>query len=362
MVQILTYRTQGIEAELNGLFASLAKVQAPEGGWAIVIIDNPSPLGNLAEYLQANVMPLVGKGLPDVTIHHNEKNTGFAGGHNDGYVVSQKYHPEFIFLLNQDAHVAPDVLVEAVKMARKNANAAIVQSRIMLAQDERQFNSCGNAMHFLGLGYSLGYKDVYEPGSTVEEQRHGLPMFYASGAAVLLRVSALEKIGGMFESSYFMYHEDLDVSWRARLAGFDVEYAEASVMYHHYEFSRSVQKFYWMERNRHLTNLTNYEVGTLVLMAPAMLVMELATFVFAVKSGWWREKLRSWAFFFKKSTWDYILERRRLIRSLRVKGDGEILRYTVGIVTAQEVRNPLVTYVMNPVFGLYRKILLLLAK
>lgn len=362
VVQILTYRTPGIEEELDRLFASLARVQAPEGGWAMVIVDNPSPLGNLAEYLQTKVLSRVGVDLPRVSVLENSKNTGFAGGHNDGYAVSRQYSPEFVYLLNQDAYVAPDVLVEVVAVARRNPNAAVVQSRIMLAQDERRFNSCGNAMHFLGFGYSLGYQDIYQPGSSIEKQRHGLPMFYASGAAMLLRVSALEKIGGLFESSYFMYHEDLDVSWRARLAGFDVDYAEASVMYHHYEFSRSLQKFYWMERNRHLTNFSNYELSTLLLMAPAMIILELGTFVFACKSGWWREKLRSWAFFFKKSTWGQVVDRRRLIRSIRVKGDDEILPLTVGIITAQEVQNPLVIYVMNPVLRLYRRLLLVLIK
>lgn len=182
-------------------------------------------------------------------------------------------------------------------------------------------------------------------------------MFYASGAGVLIRSSVLDHIGGMFEPMYFMYHEDVDISWRARLAGFDIGYADDSVVYHRYEFSRSMKKFYWMERNRHLTNLCNYKIGTLALIAPPMIVMELGTLFFAFKSGWWKEKLRAWAFFLKRSTWKYIQERRRFVQSIRVKSDREMLTRMVGVITAQETENVIMNQLVNPVLAAYLQLL-----
>lgn len=178
-------------------------------------------------------------------------------------------------------------------------------------------------------------------------------MFYASGAGMLIRSSIIDQIGGMFEPSYFMYHDDVDISWRARLAGFDIGFADDSVVYHRYEFSRSMKKFFWMERNRHLTNLCNYEIGTLLLIAPPMIVMEIGTLFFAFRSGWWKEKLRSWAFFGKRSTWQYIIERRLLIRSLRVRSDRDMLEHMTGVITAQETENPIMNFVVNPVMNAY---------
>lgn len=352
VVQILTYRTEGIESDLDRLFDSLARTQAPEGGWAIVIVDNPSPLGNLEQYLRTAVLPRVGIDLPLVTVHTNPTNTGFAGGHEDALRLSAAYEPTYVYLLNQDTHVAPDFLVMSVAAAEANSRAVLVQSRIMMG-DEVHVNSCGNAMHFLGFGFTLGYKDTFVPGTSIETQRHGLPMFYASGAGVLLRMALLPKIGGMFAPSYFMYHEDLDLSWRTRLAGFDVDYAEASVVYHHYEFSRSIQKFYWMERNRHLTNFINYQIPTVLLLLPGLAIMEVGTLLFAFRSGWWREKFCAWKFFVRPSTWQFIAIRRKMVRGLRVKSDREMLRHMVGVITAQDVQNPLVTYIMNPLFTAY---------
>ena len=68
IVQIITYRTEGIEAELDELFDSLAKAKSPEGGWVLAIIDQPSVLGNLREYLESKVKPRSGIDLPEVVL------------------------------------------------------------------------------------------------------------------------------------------------------------------------------------------------------------------------------------------------------------------------------------------------------
>ncbi len=353
IVQIITYRTEGIEAELDELFDSLAKTRAPEGGWVLAVIDQPSALGNLREYLESKVKPRSGMELPEVVCVFNDENLGFAGGHMKLYEAIRDRNPEFVYLLNQDAYVDADFLRSIVQYAESNPNMATVQSRIMRAQTPDRYNSAGNAMHFLGFGFSLANGDVRNSTLTIEQQRGGLPMFYASGAGAMIRTGVFNMIGDMFVSSYFMYHEDLDVCWRARLAGSDVGYADNSVVYHRYDFSRSMKKFFWMERNRHLTNFCNYRTGTLVFIAPPMIVMELGTLFFAFRSGWWKEKLRSWGFFWKRSTWKYIYDRRRFVRSIRTRSDREMLQNMVGVVVSQEVESKIMTRVVNPILSVY---------
>ena len=357
IVQIITYRTEGIEAELDVLFESLAKVRAPEGGWVLAIIDQPSSLGNLREYLETKVQPRSGVDLPEVVLMFNDENAGFAGGHMKLFAAIHDRRPEFVYLLNQDAYVDPNFLISIVQHAESDPNAAIIQSRIMRAQTTDQYNSAGNAMHFLGFGFSLANGNVRNGQSSVDIERAGLPMFYASGAGMLIRSSTIDHVGGMFAPVYFMYHEDVDIAWRARLAGFDIGFADDSVVYHRYEFSRSMKKFYWMERNRHLTNLCNYQFGTLLLIAPAMMVMELGTLFFSFQSGWWREKIRSWMFFVKISTWQYIFQRRRFVHSIRARSDRGMLQDMVGIVTAQETKSILMTYLVNPLLSVYFRVL-----
>lgn len=363
MVQVITFAMPGIEEKLDRFFDSLAKVNAPEGGWALVITDHPSPHGSLHEYYETKVKPRIGKDLPETIINESDANRGYSGGHQYAYdQYSKSFNPTYIYPINEDTYLDPNIFVEVVKYADAHPNMAIIQSRLMLAQHPTQFNSCGNALQFLGFGFSMGSKEEFIPGSSRQQQCHNMPMFYTTGAGVLIRTSVIDKIGGIFEPSYFMYHEDVDICWRAQLAGFDIGYAEDSVLYHHYEFSKSMKKFYWMERNRHLTNLVNYKIPTLLLILPATLVMECGTFIFALKSGWWKEKIRSWTHFAKPSTWKWITARRKMIRGLRVRTDRELLEHMTGIITAQEIENPLVTYCVNPVMNAYFMVLKLVVR
>ena len=334
--------------------ASLAQVDYPRDRWQLVIVNNFCIGHDLASYIRSRWTQQ--PRLPKTDVRVQNPNLGFAGGHNVAFGLSRSFAPDFIYLLNADAHVEPTFLSRIVEHAKRHPKAAIVQSRIMLNQQPELLNSSGNAMHFLGFGYSLGYRQRPD----TDDDR--LSMFYASGAGMLVRTSVLDKINGLFDRSYFMYHEDLDLSWRARLAGYDIGYAPDSVIFHRYEFSRSIQKFYWMERNRHLTNLVCYRWRTILLLLPVSLVMELGTLLFALRSGWAKEKMRAWAHLLKPSTWKWITSRRRLIRMIRVATDQEMLARMVGVIVNQEIDRPLLTRLVNPFFDLAFRVLKFLVR
>ncbi len=344
VVQILVYNES--KEVIDRLMASLAAVESPRDRWRLVIVNNICEGHDPAEYIRSRWMQ--DERLPHMILEVQNPNLGFAGGHARALELAKTFAPEFVYLLNADAYVDPLFLTNMVAEALRQPNAAIIQSRIMLAQDPTLLNSRGNALHFLGFGFSLGYQE--KPSYS---QAPRFPTFYASGAGMLVQTSSLSTIGGLFDHDYFMYHEDLDLSWRARLAGFDVGYAQDSIVFHEYEFTKSIKKFYWMERNRHLTNLTNYRLPTLLLIAPAYVLMELGTFLFAARSGWAKQKMRAWAHLLKPSTWNRIRSRRRRIACLRVATDRNMLSHMAGVIANQEVENPLLTHVVNPLFNLY---------
>lgn len=346
-VVYLTYNTPASEHDIDACLQSLETVQYPKDAWRIIFVENQSKHGQSRPMIERDWFPKVGTTLPEMEYHSNTDDVGYAGANVVALRAAQAWGADYIYLLNQDATVDSQFLQTIVSCAEAQPNSAVLQSRLMLAQAPDELNSCGNALHYLGFGFSLGYKEKYFPG-----KRATLPVFYASGASVLVRCSAVNIIG-LFESSYYMYHEDVDLSWRARLAGFDIAYVEDSVVYHHYEFSKSIKKFYWMERNRHLTNLTNYEWKTILAILPALLLMESGTFVFSLKSGWAKEKVRSWGHLFKPSTWAFIRRRRAEVALFRKVSDSEILSYMCGIVTNQEVNNPIMTKIVNPILGGY---------
>lgn len=344
VVQLLVYN-EPIKV-IETLLSSLSRVQYPTEKWKIVIVNNVCAGHDLGAYIRSHWTKI--PGMPELLVEIQNPNLGFAGGHNRAWRLSQTFHPDFLYLLNADAHVDPFFLQNIVNEAQRLENAAIIQSRIMLSQEPHLFNSRGNALHFLGFGFSLGYRQTPEAVNDL-----ALPMFYASGAGVLIRANILEKIGGLFDASYFMYHEDVDLSWRARLAGYDIGYADDSVIFHQYQFSKSIKKFYWMERNRHLTNFACYSLKTLLLISPAYVIMELGTIFFALRSGWAKEKMRSLAHLCKPSTWKWIFARRKLIAGLRVKSDKELLEHMVGVIINQEIDQPLLTRIVNPMLQYY---------
>ena len=343
-VQILLYATP--PEEIDRLFYSLEKVDYPKGSWKIVVYKSFLAGSTNGDYFCKNWLPKTGATLPEIIFYNSPINPGFAGGHLAAQSLTKDWMPDYLYLLNDDTWVAPDFLSKVVAMAEINPSAALVQSLVML-DDEKRINSFGNAMHFLGFGFSLGHNQI------LENYQRRLPMFYPSGAGLLVRTGILEKIGRFFDPNYFMYHEDLDLGWRVRLAGYDIALAGNSKIFHHYEFSRSIKKFYLMERNLHLTNLMNYKWPTLLLITPASIVMELGTMVFAFKSGWWKEKLRSYFYFLQPATWRWILSRRAAMKKFRVKTDREMLDNMAGVIINQEIDNPIMNKIVNPMMNFY---------
>ncbi|MBI4599171.1 glycosyltransferase family 2 protein [Candidatus Uhrbacteria bacterium] len=348
-VQYLAYLHPGAEKDIEDCFCSLEQVSYPHDRWHIVVVDNPYGDDCRAEELfRTRWMPKARRTLPEMTFVRSEKNTGFAGGHVAAHEAIRSWEPDFLYLLNQDTVCDPGFLEEAVRVAASDPRIATVQSRVMLKQEPFLLNSCGNCLHVLGFGFSDGYRRTPE-----DARRHPRPHFFNSGAGLLVRTGVLEAVGGLFDPAYFMYHDDVDLAWRARLAGYRHAYAEASVIYHRYEFSRSIAKFYLMERNRLVTHASRLRLPTLLLMLLPLLVMEGGTAAFAWKSGWLKEKCRVWAFFFLPSTWSWIRRLRRQTARIRRVPDREILRYMVGRIEAQEIENPLLKRVVNPLMVAY---------
>lgn len=345
--------------EVDAMMRSLERVSYPKENWKLVIVNCVKYGHELANHIKSKWLAKSGTTLPEIVFYEQRPNLGFAGGHMRAFQISERFIPKYIYLLNGDAEVHSDFLKESAAYMDAHPEVAVAQSRVMLLPNAGLLNSRGNAMHFLGFGYSLGYKESFVQN---DDAHNPLPMFYASGAAVIARRDAVEKIGGLFDPNYFLYHEDIDLSWRARLAGYDIGYAKMSVVFHRYEFSKSIQKFYWMERNRHLTNLTCYKWRTILLLSPAAIVMELGTMLFAWKSGWAKEKARSWAFFFRPAVWRWIIRRRKWIASIRIVNDSALLQKMVGVIVNQEVDNPLLTRIVNPLLSMYFRFLKLIVR
>lgn len=322
------------------LFDGLARTDYPKDRWAVHFVDNNPGDGSLAE-VKKHMARLAGK-LPEIIIHEPGSNTGFSGGNNLVMKISIEQGHAYSYLLNHDAFFEPATLKEAVAVAESDARVGSVQSLIVLQQNPDEVNSAGNAIHYLGFGYCAGYHSLRKDFPSVVKK-----IAYASGAGALYRNSVLKEVG-LLDETLFLYHEDLDLGWRILLNGNRNLLAPKSVLCHRYEFSRSIAKWFWMERNRTAVMLKNYHWLTLLSLSPLLLATDVAILAFAIKGGWWREKLRANFWFLKTSTWAYILRGRKDIARIRKVPDRAILDSFTPHIAYQEFENDLVKTIANP--------------
>ncbi len=316
---------------------------------------------------------LLKKLAPEAELVLNKDNDGFAKGNNDSVRQAMLQGCEYIILFNMDTIVEPDCVSELVKIANSDAEIGAVQARLMLwprstgsGQAERdKVNSLGNITHFLGFGYCLGYNKRYDAANrlhspaaagtmepSVETMEPSIAeIFYPSGAAVLSKKEVLEKVG-LFDEEFWMYNEDQDLGWRIWLAGFKCVLAPKAVVYHKYEFAKSIKQYYWMDRNRIIAMIKNYHWLTLFLITPACLVMELGLLVFAFKGGWLKEKLKVYKYFLTPTKWLYLWRARKQTQKLRQVKDKDIVKMITGRIWYQEI-DDLKLRLVNPVFDAY---------
>jgi GT2 family glycosyltransferase len=223
---------------MAGYFDSLAEVDYPRERLEIHLVDNSPGDGTLAAARRE--IERLGERLPPVVMHEPGRNLGFAGGNNLALTAVLARGIDYAFLLNPDATCERAALREVVAVAQGAADVGSVQSLLVLGNDPEVVNTSGNHIHFLGFGYVGGYL-----GPRAEVPPGPRPITFASGACVLLPAAALRRVG-LFDETLWLYHEDLDLGWRLRLAGLQNLIAPASVCRHFYEFSRAKSKWYWM--------------------------------------------------------------------------------------------------------------------
>ncbi|MFH0874115.1 MAG: glycosyltransferase family 2 protein [Candidatus Komeilibacteria bacterium] len=294
---------------------------------------------------------------PQVRLIQAKTNLGFAGGNQLGWeAIIKQGQADYIFLLNQDAYLTDRVLTQLVDFLEQHSDAAAVQPKLLLWPDQSLINSLGNRIHYLGFGYTEG-------NGWPDQQIAVAPrsINYCTGAAVLLRPEVIEQLGsGLFDPEMFMYHEDLDLGWRLRLAGYRNYLVPSAVVYHQYEFQRSLRQIFYFERNRLWVGAKNYRLGTLVLLFPAWLVMELGQLFFAWKRQWLKAKLKSYSWLFSGSQWGKLWRQRRQLGRQRKVSDRVMLQEFTGQILFQPLAPWLLRYVANPVFAWYRRLVLLI--
>ncbi len=187
----------------------------------IVVADNASQ-DRSVDWLRAT--------YPEIRIIRHPENWGFCKGNNEAI---RQTSGDYVLLLNNDVEVEPDWLQLLVSRIGSNPRIAAVQPKLLQYGQRSRFEYAGGSGGYLDrLAYPFTRGRLFGTlESDTGQYDDARPIFWATGAALLLRRAALEKVG-LLDESFYLHMEEIDLCWRLARAGYAVFVEPASVVYH----------------------------------------------------------------------------------------------------------------------------------
>jgi GT2 family glycosyltransferase len=213
-------------------------------------------------------------------------NLGLAGAID---LVLESIATPYLIPLNPDTRVHPGWWQRLVAALEADSRTAVA-CPLVLIQDTQTVNSAGQHLHVTGLGFN---RMLGQSASAVPAFNHTVPGLH--GTAFAIRTGALRQIGG-WDTTGFLYHEDVALSWSLRLAGHEIVCVPWAVVEHDYHLTMSPDKLFLLERNRWAMLLAHLRPWTLLLLTPPLLITETMVLALCLRRGprFLAAKARSW--------------------------------------------------------------------
>ena len=235
-VAVLILNFNGIDWLKTGLPSVMGSTYP---NFTVYVIDNGSTDGS---------QDFVRTKFPIVRLIAFKTNLGFAEAYN--HAVAE-VDAEYVLFLNNDTSILTRNWIELlVKHFEMNSNVAAVGCKLVTMMNSRVLDSAG----VMGIKYWRGFVDIGKYETDRGQYDHPpITPFSVCGAATLVRKRAFDLVGG-FDSKFFAYVEDVDLSWRLRLRNFKLAYEPGAKVAHHYSGSRETssldpEKLYLSHRN-----------------------------------------------------------------------------------------------------------------
>ena len=180
----------------------------------VIVVDNASTDGSVAG---------VKARYPEVRLLELDRNLGLTGGINRGIQIAGG---EFVASLNNDTEVTPAWAERLVEALLAHPEAGMAASKMLLFDRRDVLHSAGDACGVDGIPVNRG---VWQKDTGQFD--HEETIWGACGGAVAYRRAMLDDIGA-FDEDLFMYCEDVDLNWRAQLAGYRCVFAPQAIVYH----------------------------------------------------------------------------------------------------------------------------------
>ncbi len=309
----------------------------------LILVDNASSDGS-ADFVEEN--------FGSVRVIRSKTNRGFGGANNLG---ASQARGEFLASLNPDTAVEPGWLDALIGTLDADPLAGLATSKILLLNEPERINTCGNDVHISGLTLCRGMGMERSAYSELGEVNA------VSGAAFALRRELFHELDG-FDEEFFLYMEDTDLSWRARLVGWRCLYVPSSIVYHDYSLRFGPYKTYYQERNRYLLLLKSLHWRTMFALLPVFLLGETVTWGFSLLRDRPRlgNKLRACCWVL--GNWQRVMAERRRTQALRQVRDRDLLATSAVRLGFEQIGNGvavrLAALIFNPLFVVFRRFVL----
>ena len=177
----------------------------------ILVVDNGSTDGSV-EWLKERQIPTV----------FLDTNTGFSGAVNAGIRAADT---PYVILLNNDTEPDSLYVEEMLRAIEASPDIFSVSSKMIQLYDREKMDDAGDMYTVMGWAFQRGV------GRPVDAYNRPASVFSACAGAAIYRRAVFDEIG-LFDEMHFAYLEDIDVGYRARIAGYKNIYCPTAIVYH----------------------------------------------------------------------------------------------------------------------------------
>ncbi len=235
-----------------------------------ILVDNGSE-DDSVEYVRTQ--------FPEAKVVPLADNSGFTGGNIAGY---EHASGDLIVLLNNDTEAHPKWLEEIHRASQAYPDAGSFASKMLYFEDRGRVENCGFDMGITGATLELG-RDKPDGPDWAQPRK----VFGGCGGAVAYRRRMLQDVG-FLDPEFFMIYEDVDLSFRAQLRGYECVYVPAAIVYHRYRVTigkAPLRQVFYSQRNIEFVYLKNMPLGLMLRSLPQRLAYEAGAGIYFARQG-----------------------------------------------------------------------------